>query len=293
MKIIDGKLVFENVKERLKKEVAGLIDKGINPHLVAILVGSDPASQTYVGAKEKASAEIGILSTVYRYEESISEQELIKCIQVINDDEEVHGLIVQLPLPKHISTDKVINTINPKKDVDGFHPENFGRMALDLPSYFPATPNGILELIKYYNIETSGKHCVVLGRSNIVGRPISLMMAQKKYPGDSTVTVCHTRTKNLNEIARSADILIAAMGFQPLSVTKDMVKEGAVVIDVGIHRIEDKSKKSGFRLVGDVDYDNVAEKTSYITPVPGGVGPMTIASLLANTVKAAKKEIYH
>ncbi len=291
MKIIDGKLVAESIKKNLSKEVAKLIDQDIHPHLVALLVGEDPASQTYVSAKEKACSEVGIISTVYKYDSAISEAELLDTIQYLNNDPEVHGIIVQLPLPEHISVNKVITSIAPEKDVDGFHATNVGRMALGLPAYLPATPNGVLELLKYYNIETEGKNCVVMGRSHIVGLPLSIMMGQKKYPGNSTVTLCHSKTPNLQEVAAGADILIVAIG-QPEFVKAEMVKEGAVVIDVGIHRIQDESKKSGFRLVGDVDFNSVSEKCSYITPVPGGVGPMTIVSLLMNTVKSARKEVF-
>lgn len=291
MNLIDGKIVAQSIKEQLKEKVSSLIDKDIHPHLVAILVGDDAASQTYVAAKEKACAEVGIISTLYKYDASVSEEELLNVIRFLNQDPEVHGMIVQLPLPAHISVDKVMATIAPEKDVDGFHAVNVGRMALGLPSYLPATPNGIIELLKYYNIPTEGKHCVVLGRSNIVGMPVSIMMGQKKYPGNATVTLCHSKTPNIKEITLQADILIVAIG-QPEYVTSDMVKEGAVVIDVGIHRIPDSSKKNGFRLVGDVAFEQVSEKCSYITPVPGGVGPMTIVSLLMNTVKAASGEVF-
>lgn len=290
MKIIDGKLVAESIKSKLKKEVAILVDDDINPHLAAILVGNDPASETYVASKQRACQEVGILSTPYRFEEDITEDELIKTIEFINNDDEIHGLIVQLPLPKHISVDRVMATITPSKDVDGFTSQNVGRMALGLPTFLPATPNGVIELLKFYKIETESKHCVVLGRSHIVGLPLSIMMGQKKYPGNSTVTLCHSKTPNLAEVTKTADILLVAIG-QPEFVKADMVKEGAVVVDVGIHRVEDATKKSGFRLVGDVKFDEVAEKCSFITPVPGGVGPMTIVSLLMNTVKSAKKEL--
>lgn len=289
MKTIDGKFVAESIKNDLKIEVASLIDNDINPHLVAILVGNDPASETYVASKQRACQEVGILSTLYRFEDDITEDELIKTIEFINNDDEIHGLIVQLPLPKHISVDKVMATISASKDVDGFTSQNVGRMALGLPTFLPATPNGVIELLKFYKIETESKHCVVLGRSHIVGLPLSIMMGQKKYPGNSTVTLCHSKTPNLAEVTKTADILLVAIG-QPEFVTADMVKQGAVVVDVGIHRIEDSTKKTGFKLVGDVKFDEVAEKCSYITPVPGGVGPMTIVSLLMNTVKSAKKE---
>jgi len=290
MKIIDGKLVSEAIKEKIKKETSLLIDNNINPHLVAILVGNDPASQTYVNAKRKACEETGIISTLYEFEETITEDKLLSTIDFLNKDSEIHGIIVQLPLPKHISSEKVIAAISPDKDVDGFHALSVGKMALGMPTFLPATPNGILELLKYYKIDTEGKHCVVLGRSHIVGMPMSIMMGQKSYPGNSTVTLCHSRTENLKEVILQADILIVAIGSANF-VTDDMVKEGAVVIDVGMHRIPDKTKKSGFRLTGDVDFENVSKKCSYITPVPKGVGPMTIVSLLLNTVKAAKQQL--
>jgi methylenetetrahydrofolate dehydrogenase (NADP+) / methenyltetrahydrofolate cyclohydrolase len=291
MKIIDGKMVAETIKTELKQRVAALIEKDIHPHLVAILVGEDGASQTYVASKQKACLEIGILSTLYSFDSTVTEEEILKTIEFLNLDDEVHGMIVQLPLPEHISVEKVMGTISPEKDVDGFHAVNVGRMALGLPSYLPATPNGVIELLKYYNIETEGKHCVVLGRSHIVGLPLSIMMGQKKYPGNATVTLCHSKTPDLKSVAASADILIVAIG-QPEFVKAEMVKEGAVVIDVGIHRIPDATKMSGFRLVGDVDFEEVSKKCSYISPVPGGVGPMTIVSLMMNTVKAVSGEVY-
>jgi methylenetetrahydrofolate dehydrogenase (NADP+) / methenyltetrahydrofolate cyclohydrolase len=291
MKLMDGKLVAEAIKAQLKEESAKLIDAGIDPHLVAILVGDDPASQTYVRNKEKACQELGIVSSVYRQSESLTENELLSMIDFINNDPDVHGLIVQLPLPSHINPDKVIMRIKPEKDVDGFHPVNIGRMVQGLPAYLPATPYGIMKLLEYYKVETEGKRCVVLGRSNIVGTPISILMSRKANPGNATVTLCHSKTPNLADIAREADILISAIG-RPHYVTADMVKEGAVVIDVGIHRVPSDETKSGFRLIGDVDFDRVSRKASLITPVPGGVGLMTIVSLLSNTIKAAKKEIY-
>lgn len=292
MKIIDGKETAQQIKNEIADEVAAMLNsEEQSPHLVAVLVGEDPASQTYVRNKEKACAQVGIISSVYKYPESISEKELLDVVDFINNDDEIDGLIVQLPLPKHISEKKIIEKINPAKDVDGFHPLNVGKMALNLPTYLPATPYGILQLIERYNIETEGKSCVVLGRSHIVGSPISILLSRKAYPGNCTVTVCHSRTKNLKQIAESADILIVAMG-QPQFVTEDMVKKDAVVIDVGIHRVPSDKTKSGFRLVGDVLFDEVSKKAGYITPVPGGVGPMTIVSLLMNTLKAAKKEIY-
>ncbi len=292
MKIIDGKATAAAIKLEIATEVAAMIDADIKaPHLAAILVGADPASETYVSGKEKACTAVGITSSIYRLPEETKEKEVLDLVNFLNKDEDIDGFIVQLPLPDHIDEAKVVEAIKPEKDVDGFHPVNFGRMALNLPSYLPATPFGILQLIERYKIETEGKNVVVLGRSNIVGSPISILLTRKANPGNATVTVCHSRTKNLKRIAKSADILIVAMG-QKHFVNEDMVKKGAVVIDVGIHRIPSDTTKSGFRLVGDVDYDRVAGVTSYITPVPGGVGPMTIVSLLMNTLKAAKKEVY-
>jgi len=291
MKLMDGKLVAEKIKGELKVEVSQLIESGTDPHLAAILIGDDPASQTYVRNKEKACKETGIVSSIYRQSNSLTEEELLTIIDFINNDPEVHGLIVQLPLPDHIDPEKVIQRISPEKDVDGFHPVNIGRMILGLPTYLPATPFGIIKLLEHYKVETEGKNCVVLGRSNIVGTPIALLMSRKGYPGNSTVTLCHRKTQNIEAIAREADILIAAIG-QPGFVTAGMVKEGAVVIDVGIHRIPSDKTKSGYRLVGDVQFDEVSKKASLITPVPGGVGVMTIVSLLMNTIRAAKKEIY-
>jgi len=292
MEIIDGKKVAAEIKESIKAECAALIDNGERvPHLVAVLVGEDPASQTYVGGKEKACREVGFTSSVYRLPDNTKEAELLKVVDFLNNDEDVDGFIVQLPLPKHIDEHKILEAINPSKDVDGFHPTNLGRMITGLPTFLPATPYGILKMLEYYKIDTEGKHCVVLGRSNIVGTPISLLMSRKAYPGNCTVTLCHTKTTNVKEICLTADILIAAVG-QPLYVTEDMVKKGAVVIDVGMHRIEDTTKQSGFRLIGDVDYANVAPKCKAISPVPGGVGPMTIVSLILNTFKAYKKEVY-
>lgn len=288
MELLDGKKTSADIKAEIAKETAIMIDNDIvAPHLAAVLVGDDPASQTYVAAKEKACKAVGITSTIYRMSEKATEKEVLDMVNFLNNDPDIDGFIVQLPLPKGINEDKVIEAIDPTKDVDGFHPVNVGKMALGMDSYLPATPAGILEFLERYKIETQGKHCVVIGRSNIVGSPISIMMGQKKYPGNATVTLCHSRTKNIEEIAATADILIVAIG-QVQFVKANMVKKGAVVIDVGIHRIEDKTKKSGFRLVGDVDFDAVAEKTSFITPVPGGVGPMTIAGLLNNTLKAAQ-----
>ncbi len=286
---IDGKIVASTIKEEIKKEVADILDKGLRPpHLVAVLVGEDGASLSYVKSKEKQSKEVGFTSSVYRFPVAITEKELLQTIDFLNKDEEVDGYILQMPLPKHIDEKKVVAHIDPRKDVDGFHPINAGRMLLSLPSYLPATPCGIVTLLDRMNIETSGKNCVILGRSDIVGTPMAVLMSRKGK--DCTVTLCHSKTKNLEEICSRADILIAAIG-KPAFVKANMVKQGAVVVDVGIHRIEDGSKK-GYYVTGDVDFEAVAPKCSYITPVPGGVGPMTIVSLLSNTLKAYKKEIY-
>jgi methylenetetrahydrofolate dehydrogenase (NADP+)/methenyltetrahydrofolate cyclohydrolase len=292
MVLINGKETAAKIKMEIATEVAAMIDSGKKgPHLAAVLVGDDPASQTYVNGKEKACREVGMTSSIYRLPEDTTEKEVLDIVQYLNNDEEIDGFIVQLPLPKHIDENKVIMKIKPEKDVDGFHPVNVGRMVLGLPSYVSATPFGIIELIKRYKIDTEGKRVVVLGRSNIVGSPISILLSRKTYPGNATVTLCHSRTKKLKQICRSADILIVAMG-QPHFVTEDMVKKDAVIIDVGIHRVPSDQTKSGFKLIGDVDFDRVASKISYITPVPGGVGPMTIVSLIMNTLKAAKKEVY-
>ena len=290
MKLIDGKKTAEKIKGEIMVEVAKIIDNDeMAPHLAAILVGNDPASETYVTHKENDCRQAGVISSVYRLSKHITESELLENIEFINNDDEVHGLIVQLPLPRHIHVDKIIDAISPEKDVDGFHPLNVGKMMLGQPTYLSATPAGILELLKRYKIETEGKHCVVLGRSNIVGTPMSVLMSRKASPGNCTVTMCHSKTKNIAEICREADILIAAIG-QAGFVTADMVKEGAVVIDVGIHRVPSDKTKSGFRLIGDVKFDEVAKKCSYITPVPGGVGPMTRVALLQNTLKAFKSK---
>jgi methylenetetrahydrofolate dehydrogenase (NADP+)/methenyltetrahydrofolate cyclohydrolase len=292
MEILDGKKIAAEVRNEIAAEVTQLAAAGKRiPQLVAIIVGNDGASQTYVAAKEKACGECGFKSQVLRFEDNITEQELLAQITGLNADEAVDGFIVQLPLPKHINEQKVIEAIDPKKDVDGFHPTNVGRMTIGLPSYVSATPAGIVELLKRYKIETSGKHAVVVGRSNIVGRPMMNLLSQKGTPGDCTVTVCHSRTPNVKEICRTADIIIAALG-QPEFLTANMVKDGAVIIDVGITRVPATDTKSGFRLKGDVKYDEVAPKCSYITPVPGGVGPMTIISLMKNTLKAYKGEVY-
>ena len=292
MQLIDGKAVATQIKREIAEEVEKIIaDGGKRPHLAAILVGHDGGSETYVANKVKSCEECGFTSTLIRYEENITEEELLKKVDELNNDPEVDGFIVQLPLPKHIDEQKVTEAIDYRKDVDGFHPVNAGRLAIGLPCFLSATPNGIMELLARYNIDTKGKKCVVLGRSNIVGKPMANLMMQKSIPGDATVTVCHSHTENIAEECRQADIIIAALG-QPHFVKADMVKEGAVVIDVGTTRVPDATRKSGFRLCGDVDFDNVAPKCSYITPVPGGVGPMTIVSLMKNTLLAGKREIY-
>lgn len=292
MILIDGKAISDQVKQEIAAEVAEIVaNGGKRPHLAAILVGHDGGSETYVASKVKACEACGFKSSLIRYEIEVTEEEILAKVRELNEDEDVDGFIVQLPLPKHISEQKVIETIDYRKDVDGFHPINVGRMSIGLPCYISATPNGILELLKRYKIETAGKKCVVLGRSNIVGKPMAALMMQKAYPGDATVTVCHSRSANLVEECREADIIIAALG-QPNFVTADMVKPGAVVIDVGTTRVADASRKSGFKLTGDVLFDEVAPKCSYITPVPGGVGPMTIVSLMKNTLLAGKKAIY-
>lgn len=290
--LIDGKKTAQDIKNEIATRVAEIKQAGgKQPHLAAILVGEDGASQTYVGAKVKACEEVGFTSTLVRLAAEVSEEELLRTVEEINQNPDIDGLIVQLPLPKHISVDKVTNCIRPEKDVDGFTPANVGRMTLNWPAYVAATPYGIVELLKRYQIETSGKHCVVIGRSHIVGSPMSILMARNGYPGNATVTLTHSRTENLAAICKTADILIVAIG-KPEFVTADMVKRGAVVIDVGIHRIADESKKSGFRLIGDVKYDEVAPLASAITPVPGGVGPMTIAALLYNTLQSAEKKVF-
>ncbi|MBI9068372.1 MAG: bifunctional 5,10-methylene-tetrahydrofolate dehydrogenase/5,10-methylene-tetrahydrofolate cyclohydrolase [Salinivirgaceae bacterium] len=292
MKLIDGKKINQEVKAEIAKEVEEMVAKGLKrPNLAVIMVGEDGASATYVGSKIRTCKEVGFESTDINYPESVTEEEILRKIEEINTNDEIDGLIIQLPLPKHISEDKVIEAIDYKKDVDGFHPINAGRLAMGLPSFLPATPAGIIELLARYNIETEGKNCVVLGRSNIVGTPISLLMSRKAKPGNATVTICHSRTKNIKEICKNADILIAAIG-QMEFVTADMVKEGATVIDVGIHRVKSDQTKSGWKIKGDVKFDEVAEKCEYITPVPGGVGPMTIISLLKNTLLAAQNKIY-
>jgi methylenetetrahydrofolate dehydrogenase (NADP+) / methenyltetrahydrofolate cyclohydrolase len=290
--IIDGKKISLQIQEEIKAEVEKLkASKHRVPHLAAILVGNDGASKTYVAGKIKACENVGFKSSLVSMHDTTSEEELLEEINKLNNDTEVDGFIVQLPLPKHISERKVIEAIKPSKDVDGFHPINVGRMVLNLPTYISATPFGIVQLLERYKIETSGKHCVVIGRSHIVGSPMSILMARNTTLANSTVTLCHSKTKGLKNILSSADIIIAALG-KPAFLKADMVKEGAVVIDVGITRVDDPTRKSGYRLIGDVDFDEVAPKCSFITPVPGGVGPMTIASLMKNTLMANKKAIY-
>lgn len=292
MNLIDGKAVASQIKQEIAEEVMRIKEAGgKTPHLAAILVGHDGGSETYVAHKVKACAECGFKSTLIRMEADTTEAELLAKVEELNQDPDVDGFIVQLPLPKHISEQKVIEAIDYRKDVDGFHPVNVGRMSIGLPCFVSATPAGIMELLSRYQIETKGKHCVVLGRSNIVGKPVATLMMQKSNPGNATVTVCHSASQNLKDICRSADILIAALG-SPEFVTADMVKEGAVVIDVGTTRVPSATAKSGFKLTGDVKFDEVAPKCSYITPVPGGVGPMTICSLMKNTLLAGKKAIY-
>ena len=292
MNIIDGKAISEQIKQEIAAEVAERVARGEKrPHLAAILVGHDGGSETYVANKVKACEVCGFTSSLIRFESDVTEDTLLAEIDRLNRDEDVDGFIVQLPLPRHINEQRIIEAIDYRKDVDGFHPINVGRLSIGLPCFVSATPNGILQLLKRYNIETSGKKCVILGRSNIVGKPMATLMMQKAYPGDATVTVCHSRSKDLVKECQEADILIAAMG-QPNFVTADMVKEGAVVIDVGTTRVPDATRKSGFKLTGDVKFDEVAPKCSYITPVPGGVGPMTIVSLMMNTLLAGTKAIY-
>ncbi|MBO5807544.1 MAG: bifunctional methylenetetrahydrofolate dehydrogenase/methenyltetrahydrofolate cyclohydrolase FolD [Bacteroidaceae bacterium] len=292
MQIIDGKAIASQIKKEIATEVEAIIaNGGKRPHLAAILVGHDGGSETYVASKVKACEECGFKSTLIRYEADITEDELLAKVYELNNDPDVDGFIVQLPLPRHIDEQKVTEAIDYRKDVDGFHPVNAGRLTIGLPCFLSATPNGIMELLARYNIDTKGKKCVVLGRSNIVGKPMANLMMQKSLPGDATVTVCHSHTENIKEECLRADIIIAALG-QPHFLKADMVKEGTVVIDVGTTRVPDASKKSGFRLCGDVDFENVAPKCSFITPVPGGVGPMTIVSLMKNTLLAGKREIY-
>ena len=292
MQLLNGKEAAQAIKNSLKLTVAQLSAQGKEvPHLVAILVGTNGASETYVAAKVKACEEVGYRSTLIRAEDTISSMRLLEIIRELNGDPEVDGILVQLPLPKHISEEEVIKTIDPNKDVDGFHPNNVGSMVLGQPAFIPATPYGIMLLLEHYKVETMGKHAVVLGRSHIVGRPMSILLSGTGNPGNCTVTICHSHTHNVKEICLTADIVIAAVG-RPGYLTEDMVKEGAVVIDVGITRVPDATKKSGFKLKGDVDYEKVAPKCSYITPVPGGVGPMTIAALLKNTFRACAIKHY-
>jgi methylenetetrahydrofolate dehydrogenase (NADP+) / methenyltetrahydrofolate cyclohydrolase len=292
MQLLDGKKAAQAIKDSLKITVAQLSSQGKEvPHLVAILVGTNGASETYVAAKVKACEEVGYKSTLIRAEETINSMRLLEIIRELNRDPDVDGILVQLPLPKHISEEQVIKTIDPNKDVDGFHPNNVGSMVLGQPAFIPATPYGIMLLLEHYKVETKGKHAVVLGRSHIVGRPMSILLSGTGNPGNCTVTICHSHTTNIKEICLTADIIIAAIG-RPEYLTEDMVKEGAVIIDVGITRIADATKKSGFKLKGDVDFEKVAPKCSYITPVPGGVGPMTIAALLKNTFRACAIKNY-
>ena len=292
MQLIDGKAVAAQIKREIATEVNEILaNGGKRPHLAAILVGHDGGSETYVAAKVKACEECGFKSTLIRYEADVTEKELLAKVEELNNDADIDGFIVQLPLPSHIDEQKVTEAIDYRKDVDGFHPVNAGRLAIGLPCFLSATPNGIMELLRRYDIDTKGKKCVVLGRSNIVGKPMASLMMQKSIPGDATVTVCHSHTQNIADECRQADIIIAALG-QPHFLKADMVKEGAVVIDVGTTRVPDATRKSGFRLCGDVDFDNVAPKCSFITPVPGGVGPMTIVSLMKNALLAGKRAIY-
>ena len=292
MQLIDGKKVASEMKSEIAREVETMLAQGHKkPHLAAVLVGNDGASETYVAGKVKACQEVGFNSTLLRFDKTVSEATLLDAVNDLNRNPDIDGFIVQLPLPDHISEHKVIEAIDPRKDVDGFHPVSMGRMALGLPSFISATPAGIMELIRRYNIPVSGKNCVVVGRSNIVGRPMSILLSLKASPGDATVTLCHSRTRDLAGVIRSADIVVAALG-KPGFITGDMVKEGAVVIDVGITRVKSETTKSGYKLAGDVNFDEVAPKCSFITPVPGGVGPMTIVSLLKNTLLAARGDIY-
>lgn len=290
--LIDGKKISQQIQEEIAAEVKEFISKGgKTPHLAAVLVGNDGGSETYVASKIKTCEKVGFKSTLIRHDSTVSELELLRTVDQLNTDPDVDGFIVQLPLPKHINEQKIIEAVNPEKDVDGFHPINVGRMVLNLPSYISATPFGIVQLLKSYKIETSGKHCVVIGRSNIVGSPMSILMAKNTSYGNCTVTLCHSKTKDIKSYTLSADIIICALG-KPEFLTADMVKQGAIVIDVGTTRVASTETKSGFKLKGDVKFDEVAPKCSYITPVPGGVGPMTIASLLKNTLLAARREIY-
>ncbi len=291
MILLDGKLLAETIKVEIKEAVIKLKATGARPpHLAAVLVGENPASKAYVGTKIKFCEEVGFVSTLVKEDADVTEERLLQIIKQLNEDQDIDGYIVQLPLPRHIDEQKINLAIDPKKDVDGFHPMNFGKMAQGMDAYLPATPYGMLEMLKRYNVETEGKHCVVVGRSNIVGGPMSILMSRKGNPGNCTVTLVHSKTKNLKEEVLRADIVVAAIGI-PNFIKADMVKEGAVILDVGINRIEDASKKSGFTLVGDVDFNDVKDKVSHISPVPGGVGPMTVTALMLNTLRAAKNEI--
>lgn len=292
MQLLDGKALSQKIKEEIAQEVEQIKNNGGKiPHLAAVLIGEDPASEVYIRNKVQSCEMVGFESTLVKRDSSTTEEELLQIVDQLNNNDDIDGFIVQLPLPEHINEEKVTLAIDPRKDVDGFHPVNFGRMAQGLPCYLPATPFGILQMLERYKIEVSGKECVVLGRSNIVGTPVSILLSRKARPGNATVTLCHSRTKDLAKHTRRADILIVSLGV-PEFVTADMVKQGAVVIDVGMNRVIDASRQRGYRLVGDVKFDEVAAKCSYITPVPGGVGPMTVTSLLLNTLKSAKKEVY-
>lgn len=292
MKILDGKHLSQQIIEEIAEEVKIMKNDGLRaPHLAAVLVGDDPASQVYVRNKVRSCEKVGFSSTLIRKDADITEEELLDIVEQLNDNEEIDGFIVQLPLPKHINEEKITLAIDPRKDVDGFHPVNFGRMAQGLPAYLPATPFGIVQMLDRYDIDVTGKECVVLGRSNIVGTPISILLSRKARPGNATVALCHSRTKDLKSHTLRADIIVVALGI-PEFLTADMVKEGVVIIDVGINRVDDENAKRGYRLTGDVKYDEVAVKSSFITPVPGGVGPMTVTSLIKNTLRAAKKEVY-
>jgi methylenetetrahydrofolate dehydrogenase (NADP+)/methenyltetrahydrofolate cyclohydrolase len=289
MQILDGIATSASIKEDLKKRVEERKNKGLKaPHLAAILVGNNPASESYVGSKVRTCKELGYDSTLLRFDTEITESDLLNEVKKLNDNADIDGILVQLPLPAHISEDAVINTIHPEKDVDGFHPISQGKMILGQSGFLPATPYGILLMLEKYNIDIAGKHCVVIGRSNIVGKPMAVLLARNANPGNATVTICHSKTKNLSAITQQADVLVAAIG-RPHFVTEDMVKEGVIVIDVGINRVEDATKKSGYRLVGDVDFETVSKKASFITPVPKGVGPMTICGLMKNTLIAAER----
>jgi methylenetetrahydrofolate dehydrogenase (NADP+) / methenyltetrahydrofolate cyclohydrolase len=292
MTVLDGRLLAEQIKAEIKIEVEKLKDNGLRPpHLAAVLIGDNPASKAYVGTKIKFCEEVGYVSTLIKEDADITEDRLLQIVKNLNQDEDIDGYIVQLPLPRHIDEQKINLAIDHRKDVDGFHPMNFGRMAQGMDAYLPATPYGMLEMLKRYNINTEGKHCVVVGRSNIVGGPMSILMSRKGNPGNCTVTLVHSKTKDLKEELLRADIIIAAIGI-PKFVKADMIKDGAIILDVGINRIEDPSKKTGFSLVGDVDYESVKDKCSHISPVPGGVGPMTVTALMLNTLRASKNEIY-